>query len=380
MNKLINKLWLKKLLNTAFVISCFCYLLSCLTPFVHPKYFFGFSFLAIGFTLLFITMFLWFLLYLFISKRKALLSILIILLGYKNIGSNIGFCIEQNNNSQTIQDKTLKLLSWNVRDFADDIYIGKQKKGRENYFAFIKEINADVLCLQDVDNTIWQHNLPSFNYIKDSLHYPYAYFSIDIDTFFAIYNGREQYGTCIFSRYPIINSNHINYAGNHFTESLGFADVLYNNKIIRFYNTHLKSMYLKIPKEQKLSDFKYIVDDTNLVMHSNMFTKIKRYDTSHIAQAQLIKKVLDTTSLPFVFCGDLNSTPSSFVYHTISKGLQDAYLENNLGWGKTYFSKIPGMRIDVVLTSNKIVATKYNSPQLRLSDHMPIITHLKIIK
>lgn len=368
----------KKITSTAFIVSVLCYLLSCLTPFIHPKYFFGFSFLAIGYTLLLLTMILWLLFYLFVNKRWALLCLLIIFLGFKNIKSNIGFCFSSKDSTQTILPKTLKLLSWNVRDFADDVYVGKQKWGRERYFEFIKQTNADVLCLQDVDNTIWEHTYPSFDYIRDSLYYPYAYFSIDIDTLFTTYKGREQYGTCIFSRYPIINANHINYTGNHFTESLGFADVLYNNKIIRFYNTHLRSMYLKLPKEQKLADFKYTVDDTDLVMHSNMFTKIKYYDTSHIAQVQLIKKVLDTTSIPFIFCGDLNSTPSSFVYHTISKGLKDAFLENNLGWGKTYFSKIPGMRIDVVLTSKNVTASNYASPELRLSDHMPIITQLKI--
>lgn len=368
----------KKITSTAFIVSVLCYLLACLTPFIHPKYFFGFSFLAIGYTLLLLTMILWLLFYLFVNKRRALLCLLIICLGFKNIKSNIGFCFSSKDSTQTILPKTLKLLSWNVRDFADDVYVGKQKWGRERYFEFIKQTNADVLCLQDVDNTIWEHTYPSFDYIRDSLYYPYAYFSIDIDTLFTTYKGREQYGTCIFSRYPIINANHINYSGNHFTESLGFADVLYNNKIIRFYNTHLRSMYLKLPKEQKLADFKYTVDDTDLVMHSNMFTKIKHYDTSHIAQAQLIKKVLDTTSIPFIFCGDLNSTPSSFVYHTISKGLKDAFLENNLGWGQTYFSKIPGMRIDVVLTSKNVTASNYTSPELRLSDHMPIITQLKI--
>jgi endonuclease/exonuclease/phosphatase family metal-dependent hydrolase len=378
MKKLFQNKWFSYVVKYAFVVSAILYLLSCLTPFVHPKYFFGFTFLAIGFPLLLLVMLLWLVFYLFVNKKKSLLIVLMIVFGYKNIVSNIGFVFFKNETTITKLPRTIKLLSWNVRDFTDDVYLGKKKRGSERYFEFIKQTNADVVCLQDVDNIINEWSVPAFIYIRDSLHYPYTYFSVDIDTFIAAYKGREQYGTCIFSKYPITSSNHINYSGKHFTESLGFADVLVDSKTVRFYNTHLRSMYINLPKEQKLTDFKYVVDDTNLIMHSSAFTKVKHFDTSHIAQAELIKKTLDTTTVPFVFCGDLNSTPSSYVYHILSKNLKDAYLQNHLGWQSTYFSKIPSMRIDVVLMNSGVDAIDYNSPRLKLSDHTPIITNLII--
>ncbi len=376
MKKLFQKKWFTICVKYLFATSAGLYLLACLTPYIHPKYFFGFTFLAIGYPLLLLAMLVWLVFYLFVNKRRSIYILLIILLGYKNITSNFGFALSKKETTPN----TIKLLSWNVRDFTDDVYFGRKKQGTEKYFDFIKQTNADVVCLQDVDNFINDKGADRISFIKDSLHYPYYYFSIDIDTFITAYKGREQYGTCIFSKYPITYSNHINYSGKHFTESLGFADILVNNTIIRFYNTHLRSMYLKIPKEQKLTDFKYVVDDSNLIMHSSVFKKIKYYDTSHIAQAQLIKKVLDTTTIPFVFCGDLNSTPSSYVYHTLSKNLKDAFLENYFGWQQTYFSKIPSMRIDVVLMNKGIEAISYNSPRLKLSDHAPIITQIKITK
>ena len=139
-------------------------------------------------------------------------------------------------------------------------------------------------------------------------------------------------------------------------------------------------MYIKIPKKAKVSDFKYTIEDTNLVFHSNTFVKLKKYDTAHISQAQLIKNVIDTTTMPFVFCADLNSIPSSYVYHTISKNLNDAFLQNSIGWQKTYVGLIPFLRIDVVLMNKKLDAITYTSPRLNISDHYPIITDLVFTK
>ena len=85
---------------------------------------------------------------------------------------------------------------------------------------------------------------------------------------------------------------------------------------------------------------------------------------------------MDTTTIPYVFCGDLNAVPASYVYHILSKNLNDAFLQNSIGWGSTYNSKIPFLRIDVVLTSKQLTTTKYQSPKLQLSDHYPVVADI----
>ncbi|MCX6210242.1 MAG: hypothetical protein NTZ59_12290 [Bacteroidetes bacterium] len=116
MKKLFQNKWFSYVVKYAFVVSAILYLLSCLTPFVHPKYFFGFTFLAIGFPLLLLVMLLWLVFYLFVNKKKSLLIVLMIVLGYKNIVSNIGFVFFKKETATTNQSKSIKLLSWNVRD------------------------------------------------------------------------------------------------------------------------------------------------------------------------------------------------------------------------------------------------------------------------
>jgi endonuclease/exonuclease/phosphatase family metal-dependent hydrolase len=243
---------------------------------------------------------------------------------------------------------------------------------------FIKSANADLICIQDfeqLDSSVFLHPI---NHIKDSLHYPYTYFSVDNDTTDRF--GRSRYGTCIFSRFPIVNSGSIQYIGKkHFNESLGYADIAVNNQKLRIFITHLRSMYLSI-RDSKQFDFKYIIDDTMLVFHSSKFDKLKYFDTSHINQAKIIKTVFDTTKIPFVFCADLNSVSSSFVYHQISKNLNDAFVQKGFGWGGTYSNLMPFLRIDVVLLSKQLETTKYYSPKLELSDHYPIVADITFKK
>jgi endonuclease/exonuclease/phosphatase family metal-dependent hydrolase len=368
------KKFFKKLVLSCFFINLFLYLISCLTPFISPQYFFPMTFLALGFPLLLLGMLFWFLASLLFKKNKSWIVFLLILLGYKNIHSTIALSFSNNNLAEK-KANSFRVLSWNVKNFVN--HEKNQDTLGSTYrkmMMFIKSTNADFICIQDfeqLDSSIFLHPI---NYIKDSLNYPYSYFSVDIDT--TDKYGHSRYGTCIFSRFPIVNSGSIQYIGKkHFNESLGFADVSIRDKKVRIFNTHLRSMYLSI-RDSKQFDFKYIIDDTMLVFHSTKFDKLKYFDTSHINQTKIIKTAFDTTKIPFVFCADLNSVSSSYVYSQISKNLNDAFVQKGFGWGGTYSNLFPFLRIDVVLMSKELEATKYYSPKLQLSDHYPVVTDI----
>ncbi len=372
------KTLLKKLVLMCFFINLFLYLISCLIPFINPQYFFPLTLLALGFPLLLLGMLFWFLASLFFKRKKSWLVFLLILPGYKNIHSTIGLSFSNNNLTEK-KANSFRVLSWNVKNFVnheknqDTIGCAYRKM-----MMFIKSTNADFVCIQDfeqLDSSIFLHPI---DFIKDSLHYPYTYFSVDIDT--TDKYGHSRYGTCIFSRSPIVNSGSIQYIGKkHFNESLGYADMVVSNQKIRIFNTHLRSMYLSI-RDSKQFDFKYIIDDTMLVFHSTKFDKLKYFDTAHINQTKAIKTAFDNTKIPFVFCADLNSVPSSYVYSKLSKNLNDAFVQKGFGWGGTYSNLFPFLRIDVVLMSKELEATKYYSPKLELSDHYPVVADITFKK
>jgi endonuclease/exonuclease/phosphatase family metal-dependent hydrolase len=357
-------------------INLVVYLLACATPYIQPATFFAFTFLALGFPLLLISILCWIVFYLFANRSKAILFTLLLFLGYKNISTTFAFYFKQQNLAQK-DSNSFRVLSWNIRGFVSrennkDIIAGCLN-GVMNY---IKLTNADVVCLQDFEITLVPNHTTPLTYLQDSLGYKNVYFSIDIDK--PVKEGRSKYGTCIFSKYPIIQAHSIQYyGGKHFCESLGYADIKIKNNTVRIFNTHLKSMYIGILPSAKITDFNYIIDDTNLVFHSTKFEKLQRFDTAHLNQATIIKKVMDTTKMPFVFCGDLNSVPSSYVYHQISHNLNDAFLQKGLGWGGTYCSNLPFLRIDVILMNKALKTIQYFSPKLNLSDHYPVVADLQ---
>jgi endonuclease/exonuclease/phosphatase family metal-dependent hydrolase len=359
----------------AFWINFIGYCLAIFTAYISPKYCFFFTYLSLAFVPLFLGILFWLFLSFFYKKVPTLLIILAIVLGYKNIQSSVGFSFKNNNTLVAKKANVLRVLSWNVNNFISNNYIVENApKRRHEMNLFIKKVNADVLCFQDFENTDCGINKNKLEFIKDSLGYPYYYFSIDHDSANKIY--RTQYGTIVFSKYPIVNKNRFPYKGKYFIESLAFADIIFNNKPIRFYNTHLKSMYLNFSDTESLSQFAYKIEDSILVKYSSKLTKLKRYDTAHVAQAIQIKKTLDTTSIPYVFCADANSVPSSYVYHYLSKNLSDAFLKNSFGFSQTFDSKINWLRIDLLLGSQVNFANYYN-PKLPLSNHFPIVSDIE---
>jgi endonuclease/exonuclease/phosphatase family metal-dependent hydrolase len=130
--------------------------------------------------------------------------------------------------------------------------------------------------------------------------------------------------------------------------------------------------YGKLP-----GDSTFILDDTTIIYTGHRYQKLRYFDSLHIHQAQLIKEQLNKCNLPFVFCADLNSVPSTYVYHHISQGLNDAFVQNGSGWSATYSDLSPTLRIDVTLMSKELNTTQFYCPKLKnASDHYPLVTDI----
>ena len=93
-------------------------------------------------------------------------------------------------------------------------------------------------------------------------------------------------------------------------------------------------------------------------------------------QARALKEVLDAETLPFLVCGDLNSTPYNWVYAYLSRGLQDAFRRAGTGWGATFPAPLPLVRIDFVLASNEWEVLNAHVSRTVVSDHIPVVAKL----
>jgi endonuclease/exonuclease/phosphatase family metal-dependent hydrolase len=188
----------------------------------------------------------------------------------------------------------------------------------------------------------------------------------------------EEYGTAIFSKYPIIDTGRITYDSEIFPEHIGFANIEINKKVLRFYNTHLSSMQLTADRKNAGLDYTYMQDDTAILLNKSKLERISFFDSFHVKQAQLVKQQLNAYNKPFIFCADLNSVPSSYVYQHISKGLQDAFLQTGFGWGPTYDGLSHTLRIDVTLLSPQLKVVQHYCPKLKASDHFPLVTDIAL--
>jgi endonuclease/exonuclease/phosphatase family metal-dependent hydrolase len=264
------------------------------------------------------------------------------------------------------------LLSWNASDFVNtQLSTDTTGNPRRTMLSFIKETDADVICLQDFSNKKGKGFFNVFHYIKDTLGYHYTYFPLSYT--FYLTELEQEYGNTIFSKYPITDSGKTALPFSGPDEFLSYIDVKIKEKTVRFYTAHLLSLSLHTSSNRP-EQINFINRDSSLILHKSTLKKLSHFDKIHAQQAIAIKQVLDATQLPYVFCADLNSVPSTYTYHHLKSGLQDAFLQNDFGIGRTYDSISPTLRIDVVLLNNQLKAVQHKTPVLHLSDHYPNIT------
>jgi endonuclease/exonuclease/phosphatase family metal-dependent hydrolase len=362
---------MKKVLPIISVVLAVLYLLACFTHTIHPYSWSGISYLALSFSLIQILLLISTLLTAIFNHQKWLLLLLILPVGYTNTKTSFAF-----NSPTSFQQKkklnNLRILSWNIDNFIFKA-IWREKSWNERHelaIRFLKSTEADILCLQDFTHLQLGNGIDNIAFFRDSLGYPYYYFSED---------GKD-YGTAIFSRINIIDSGHIRFTDKEKAESIAYADILFDNQRLRIFNTHLRSMLLNKKKisVDNIGYLDYMKEDTAFLLHSSRLERLAYFDKIHTKQAKQIAAVFKEQHTPFIFCADLNSVPAGYPYNILGHNTKDAFLEKGFGWGGTYSRILPMLRIDVVLTSNQINTVQYYSPRIRLSDHYPIITDFNI--
>ncbi len=365
--------------NSILVLGCIysaVYLLGCLTPYISPASFYPLTFLALLFPYLLLGMIVWLVIVLIFYRKKTWIFLLLLAMGFQNIASVFAF----RTGKQFVRQKdakTIRVLSWNVQDFLDSQYhtdtVGNK---RRDMMAFIHDIDADIVCIQDFTEQTNPAYRSCINDVIAAGNFKYHFFSKDFAQQY--YYAFSEYGTAIFSRFPIIDSGRIVYPGNRFPESLAYADIKMGNDTVRVHNTHLRSMYLKFVADTANKD-EFIKDELNfLAEHPQLHDRLRHYDLQHIAQVHIAKPFMDACKHPYIFCGDLNSVPSSYVYHHLSKGLKDAFVAKGSGIGGTYDGIAPTLRIDVILMSKQFKPVQYYSPRFHASDHFPVVTDMQL--
>ncbi len=244
----------------------------------------------------------------------------------------------------------MKLLQWNIW-YKEDI---------ANILKTIKEINPDIICLQEltINHPHHNQNINTAKHIADGA--VFNCFFKEAQTNFSEGKYRN-YGNGIFSRYPIVrssftyiqepqdpNSQNIDYSkeGRVYLE----VDIDIKGKIVTIATTHMS--------------------------YTNGFasTKEKEIETKKLID------ILKNKKNNFIIAGDFNSLPDSYTISEILKYLKNAgpaleektwttkpfsyngFEAKDLEWRLDYCFSTP----DIIIKDATIVKTVY-------SDHLPIL-------
>lgn len=257
----------------------------------------------------------------------------------------------------------ITVLTWNTARMG-----GFQKPEKNEVLQYLVSQNADVICLQEVDvyKDAKYLTLPEVKKVLGA-KYPYSYLD------FSVYDKRHQFGTMVWSRYPLINKQSIHYEtrGNLSNR----CDLVVGEDTIRLINNHLESYNFQ---HDDVADADRHTYEGWLSVFRHLEHKWKKTTPIRNNQARVVRVEIEASPYPVIVVGDFNAIEWSYAYWHISRDLHDAWRSlHPWEWGATCEKRGYGLRIDYILCSDPITPTRCVIPQnAKGSDHKPVVATL----
>lgn len=365
---------MKKLIRFTWVCGCIIltavFLISCFSAYISP---FSFSFIplfALWFPYCFLAVMILAITNLFV-RRKMLGGIMLISLffGLPNLLKTVAFNAPASFKIQK-KDSSLRILTWNVQGFVSS---NPKSVNWSHILQVVKNNNPDVVCMQEFLNIITNYDTNTF--IQDEmLDMGYNYHFFSNDGFFKLYNGvKVADGCAIFSKKPFIDSGRVTITTDPEKQNMIYTDIQLNNKPLRIFTARLESFRLYNDTSRLKQDIYEITYHRKRVIQY----KLRDIERLHAKEVNIIRNKIDNTQIPAVYCGDVNSVPTSYTYHHLRGNFQDAFLEKGSGIGRTFYKIVPTLRIDYIFTDKQFKIEQCTVAGKKISDHYPVITDLQ---
>jgi endonuclease/exonuclease/phosphatase family metal-dependent hydrolase len=362
-----------------FIIAICCstvLVISNLAPFAEPSKWWPMALLGILFPLLLGCTFLFFLVFIFVKRKKALFPFLAIVISIPNISTSFGFNVFSTFKEAKAKEQ-VRVLTWNV-GLMNYTALDSNEAIKNNTIILdkIKQANADIVCLQEFFTAVIPGNHYNFiDSISKTMQYPYHYFSRDIPKF----EGNFYSGNIIFSKYKIIDTQKIIYP-KPFYGSIIKATVIMAQDTTDVFTTRLQSVHFGSSQYKELGDIKK-GKDSGFVGTKNIIQKLRLGYKQRTAQVNIAKDFLSTSKRPLIFTGDFNDVPVSYTYHFLKSNLQDCWQRKGTGFGRTFVYISPTLRIDHIFFNNNFSVVQGK----RIfadggSDHNAVVSDLAIIR
>ncbi len=375
MTRLLRKVS-KKLFIVINLAAVLAFLLVCCTGFLNPGRYWYIAILGVGFPFIVLVLLGFVFFWWFFKSKWALLSLAVLLLGWTQVHLLFAFHpFASFNNAKPAG--SLRVMQWNVARM--DQMNPKRPGGsfRQPILDFIQQMDPDILCMEEFlesnNPREFDENIP---YITTVLKYPYHFFARDHRRLDGVY----EHGVIIFSKYPLLDTLRIRYAGPDSAkagESLIHTDIAVNGQRIRVFATHLQSL--------RFDGSDYNAINTITTGEHGTVTKsksiLKKFQQAYFLrsrQAELVRREMEDSPYPVVICGDFNDVPNSFSYAKIKGNCTDAFLARGFGVGRTFAGISPTLRIDYIFADSKMEVLQCKKTILHYSDHYPLVADLKI--
>ncbi len=258
----------------------------------------------------------------------------------------------------------LKMLSYNVnllgarRDTAAYAQIAD----------FVAREKFDVACMQEFELRRDEKSEEEFAAKMPHLTHRYVHYNVQRRSY--------NFGLATFSRYPIADKGYISFASSN--NAATFADIVFPFDTVRVYNIHFQSYRFSNRERDLLTDERFLLDDKEdkRQVIEGISGKLKTAFAQRARQVDEVAEHMRRSPHAVVVCGDFNDTPVSYAYHTIRGNLRDGFMDAGRGVMSTYSSIIPSFRIDYVFYDARFRANAYYCPNVRYSDHFPLVCRL----
>ncbi len=365
----------KRILIITNIFLALLFLLGCYGYWFDPGYAWPLGFLTLSAFYFFLLLILFFGFWLFVKPGWALISVIAVGLSFKPLRNIMPFRFSGSFTKEK-PENAVRVMSWNVAQF-NVLNDKKHPEVKSRMLDIINIYQPDIACFQEMvaeDSTEKKHG--HMDEFLEKLNFPGYFYSYNVKEDFW---GHAHFGIIIFSRYPIINKRTVSFYPNDYNSIFQYVDIVKGTDTIRVFNIHLQSLRFS------RANLKYIDEPTTekgtaIKESKSIAGKFKTGFLKRKVQARRIKEEIEKSPYPVILCGDFNDVPNSYSYHTIGRGMKNAFVEKGNGLGRTFAGISPVLRIDNIFADDRFNVLQFERINKKLSDHFPILADLQLNK
>ena len=252
--------------------------------------------------------------------------------------------------STPTEEGPLKVVSYNVGLFAHGPAGSDRLVLADSVSRWLRAQDADLICLQEF---YLPNEVSMDKWIKS--HFP-GYKA----EYYVFTGSRGAFGNLTLSRRRVVDKGKINFERS--TNLALWTDIGLDSATVRIYNCHFESYNISLSN---------LVKKTGAVEETER--KMRRSITERPKQVAEVMRGVDSAPVQSLVLGDFNDNPLSYTYFRLLRGRHDSFTKAGRGFGATYRTLWPLLRIDYILYPPGLQAVTYTVPHVTYSDHYPII-------